>query len=240
MFFLPVYFQAVLGSSPSWSGVQLLPIVLVAVPGAIVSVVVLSKWGRYKELHVIGFAIETISLGLFSILGPNSSTAEWVIFQILAGLGSGMILNTLLPAFQAGIPEADQAAATASWAFIRSFGNIWGVAIPAAIFSNEFAIRAASTISEPAVRSFLSGGNSYQQATSAYVGSLTEPVRSEVISTYSQALKLVWYISVVFSGIAFVLSVFEKAIPLRQELETDFGLETEKKEVDSEARTEAK
>ncbi|KXJ94938.1 major facilitator superfamily domain-containing protein [Microdochium bolleyi] len=229
MFFLPVYFQAVLGSSPSWSGVQLLPIVLVAVPGAIVSVIVLSKWGRYKELHLLGFAIETISLGLFSLLGPNSSTAEWAIYQILAGLGSGMILNTLLPAFQAGLAEADQAAATASWAFIRSFGNIWGVAIPAAIFSNEFSQHAATTISDPAVRNFLSGGNSYQQATASYIGSLVEPVRSETISTYSQALKLVWYISVVFSGIAFVLAIFEKAIPLRKELETDFGLEEEKK-----------
>lgn len=36
--------------------------------------------------------------------------------------------------------EADQAATTAAWSFVRSFGSIWGVAIPAAIFNNRFKV----------------------------------------------------------------------------------------------------
>src|SRR5204863_9667180 len=73
MFFLPIYFQAVLGSSPSRSGVQLLPIVLVAIPTAIVAVVLLTKFGKYKPLHLFGFAICTIGLGLFTLLDAKSS-----------------------------------------------------------------------------------------------------------------------------------------------------------------------
>jgi hypothetical protein len=45
IFSLPVYFQAVLGSSPSRSGVQLLQVVLIAVPGAIASAILLAKFG---------------------------------------------------------------------------------------------------------------------------------------------------------------------------------------------------
>lgn len=224
MFFLPVYFQTVLGSSPAWSGVQLLPIVLVAVPGAIIAVIVLSKFGRYKHLHVIGFALVTLSLGLFSLLHQHSSTAEWVIFQIIGALGSGMILNTLLPAFQAGIPESDQAAATASWAFIRSFGNIWGVAIPAAIFNNRFQALSYQ-ISNSQVRSELSGGSAYEHASEAFISSLPEPARTETIGVYVAALRLVWYVSVAFCGLAFLLSLFEAEIELRKELETDYGME---------------
>jgi len=223
-FFLPVYFQAVLLSTPTWSGVQLLPVVLVAVPGAIVAVIVLSKFGKYKALHLVGFALETISLGLFSLLDHNSSTAEWVIFQIIAGLGSGMILNTLLPAFQAGIPESDQAAATASWAFLRSFGNIWGVAIPAAIFANQFE-KNAYLISDPAVTAQLSGAQAYEHATKAFIGQLRDPVLTETITVYVRALKYVWYISIVFCGVAFFLVFLEKQIPLRKNLETDYGLD---------------
>lgn len=222
-FFLPVYFQAVLLSTPSWSGVQLLPVVLVAVPGAVVAVIVLSKFGKYKALHLVGFAIETLSLGLFSTLDQNSSTAEWVIFQVLAGLGSGMILNTLLPAFQAGLAEQDQASATASWAFIRSFGNVWGVAIPAAIFANQFQSN-AYRISDPAVVAQLEGAQAYEHATKSFLEALQDPVRSETISVYVRALRYVWYVSIVFSGLATILAVFEKEIPLRKELETEFGL----------------
>ncbi|KAJ3489679.1 hypothetical protein NLG97_g5952 [Lecanicillium saksenae] len=188
MFFLPVYFQAVLLSSPARTGVQMLPIVLVAVPGAIVAVIVLSKFGRYKYLHVAGFATVTIGLGLFSILHATSSTAEWIIFQMFAAAGSGMVLNTLLPAFQAAIPGSDQAPATASWAFIRSFGNVWGVAIPAAIFNNRIS-DLSHRISDPGVRAQLEVGRAYEHATQASVTALPQPVRGELISIFQDSLK---------------------------------------------------
>ncbi|KAI0867512.1 multidrug resistance protein fnx1 [Hypoxylon argillaceum] len=227
-FSLPVYFQAVLLSTPSWSGVQLLPVVLVAVPGAVIAVIVLSKFGKYKALHLAGFAIETLSIGLFSTLDRSSSTAEWVISQLLAGLGSGMILNTLLPALQAGIPERDQASATASWAFIRSFGNVWGVAIPAAIFANQFQAN-SFRISTPAIVAQLEGAQAYEHATKSFIESLQDPVRSELISAYVQALHYVWYVAIVFCGFATVLAIFEDEIPLRKELETEYGMkETDK------------
>ena len=129
LFFLPVYFQAVLGSSPARAGVQLLPSIAIAIPFAIVAVLLLAKFGKYKQLHFFGFALNTVGLGLFALLDENSSIAEWGIFQIIAAGGSGFVLNTLLPACQTPLEEKDQAAATATWSFIRSFGNIWGVSI---------------------------------------------------------------------------------------------------------------
>ena len=94
LFFLPVYFQTVLGSSPARSGVQVLPIIVVAVPAAIVAVLLLTKLGKYKPLHLIGFAVCTIGLGLFTLFDA-SSMAEWVIFQMITGGGSGFVLSYL-------------------------------------------------------------------------------------------------------------------------------------------------
>lgn len=53
-YFLPVYFQGVLQVSPSRSGVLLLPLVVTAVPGGILSGLLLTKFGRYKPLHIVG------------------------------------------------------------------------------------------------------------------------------------------------------------------------------------------
>ncbi|KIW48773.1 uncharacterized protein PV06_01338 [Exophiala oligosperma] len=229
LFFLPVYFQAVLLASPTRSGVYLIPIIVIAVPTAIVAVLLLTKFGRYKPLHLFGFAVSTLGLGLMTLIDEQTSTAEWVVISMVAGGGGGFVLNTLLPAAQAGLPESDQAATTAAWSFTRSFGSIWGVAIPAVIFNNRFS-DLAWRLPDATLRDQLGHGRAYQYASSHFVKSFTTPVAEALITTYSLALKRVWEISIVISGVAFLLTLFEKEIKLRTELETDYGMEERKKQ----------
>ncbi|KAI0022814.1 MFS general substrate transporter [Xylariomycetidae sp. FL0641] len=224
-FFLPLYFQAVQLSTPTRSGVQILPITLIAVPGAAVGAVALSKWGRYKLLHIIGFAFLAAGIGLFSVLDKNSSTAEWVCLQILPSVGAGMILDTLLPAFQAGVEEKDSAAAAASWSFIRSFGNIWGVAIPGAILNIYSSRYAVELIADPVASSALQHGDAYSSATRDFVRSFEEPVRGQVIEVFTRALSKVFLIGIAFPALAFILSFVEREVKLRTVLHTEFGLE---------------
>lgn len=223
-FFLPVYFQAVLLSSPSKAGVQFLPMIVVALPAAIVAVLLLSKFGRYKPLHLFGFGVCTIGLGLMTMQDQNTPTAEWVVFQMIAAGGSGFVLNTLLPACQAGLQESDQAAATATWSFIRSFGSIWGVAIPAAIFNNRFD-RLSHMIGDPSVRQMLSNGHAYQYASKQFIQSFGKETEDQLVEVYARSLKLVWQLAVALSAISFLLVFLEKQIKLRTELDTEYGLE---------------
>ncbi|KAI1374781.1 MFS general substrate transporter [Hypoxylon crocopeplum] len=223
-FFVPLYFQSVRLASPAESGVDLLVFSLVGIPGAAVALVILSKWGRYKILHVSGAGLFTLGIGLFSIMDQNTSTAAWVWINIVAALGTSLLTNTLLPAFQASIQEADQAAATASWSFIRSFGNIWGVAISAAIF-NSFTASYAPMIDDPRARALLTSGNSYSSATKAFVESFEEPVRQQIRDVFRKSLQKVFLIGVPFAGFVFLLTLLEKEIKLRTELKTEFGLE---------------
>jgi hypothetical protein len=221
IFFLPLYFQAILASSPSRSGVQLLPSVLMAISGAAVAALLLARFGKYKVLHLIGFSLATLGLGLFSLLGPSSSMAEWVIFQLIAAAGSGMVYDTLLPGFQAGLGERDQAAATASIAFIRCFGNTWGFAIPAAIFNTRIE-HGLYRIQDATARASLSHGQAYQHATQEFVNSLSPATKQQVQGLFTDAIRLIWQIAIVFAGVAFLLTFFEKQIPLRTELETEY------------------
>jgi hypothetical protein len=231
LFFLPIYFQSVLLASPARSGVMLLPAIVVAVPAAIVAVILLVKWGRYKPLHFFGFGVCTIGLGLITLFDENTSTAEWVIYQLIAAAGSGFVLNTLLPGCQAGLEEKDQAAATATWSFVRSFGAIWGVAIPAAIFNNRFQ-QLSGRITDSNVAAIFSNGNAYQHADARLLNSFTPETRAQVVSVFSESLKRVWYLSILFSGVSFLLVFIEKEINMRTELETEFGIEEKQKSKD--------
>lgn len=143
---------------------------------------------------------------------------------MLIGIGTGMILNTLLPAFQASQPERDQAAATASWAFIRSFGCIRGVTIPAAIFNNRLQT-SLDRISDLNIRAELASGQAYGRATREYISQFQNPTRLQIIQRFVSVLEYTWWISVAFSGRALLLVLFGIDIPLRTELHTEFGLE---------------
>jgi len=110
---------------------------------------------------------------------------------------------------------------------VRSFGSIWGVAIPAAIFNNEFA-KESYKIQDPAARQLLAGGHAYEYVSAKLVASFEPVTRRQVVGVYTDSLRLVWRISVVFSGLAFILVFLERQIKMRTELETEFGLKERK------------
>lgn len=224
MYFLPLAFQTVFLFSAARAGVALLPMSLVSIPGTALAAVALSRWGRFKLLHIAGQAVFTLGLGLLALQREGTSTAEWATFQCVWALGAGMVMDTLLPAFQAPVAESDQAAATATWAFIRTVGGVWGVAVPASIFNNR-ADQLAHTISDEGARGLVSGGGAYQHAYASFIQSFPDPVRGQVRAVYREALKSVFLASVVFGGVAFLLFFLEKEMPLRKSLETEYGLE---------------
>jgi len=227
LFFLPVYYQAVLGKSAARAGVLILPAIVIGIPGAAGAVLLLSKFGRYRPLHFIGFAIFTLGVGLFTLFDKDTPLVEIVIFEMIAAGGSGFVLNTLLPACQAQFEESDQAATTAAWSFIRSFGSIWGVAIPAAVFNNRFA-QLSYQITDPAVAAIFIEGGAYEHASASVWKALPTMIQNQIISVYSESLKRVWQIGIVFSGVSFLIVFIERETLLRTELETEFGLEKKK------------
>ncbi|KAI1455402.1 putative multidrug resistance protein fnx1 [Annulohypoxylon moriforme] len=236
VYFLPLYFQAVLEATPITSGVDLLPTVVVSMPFAIIAGVGLSKFGRYRPWHFVGVALFAISFGLFSLLDENSTRAYWAGVQCIGAAGAGILTTTTLPAAQSALEEKDQAVATATWAFIRSFGAIWGAAIPAAIFNsrvNELLTR----IPDENLRNRLANGGAYGLATGNFITSLNyDPsLKALVKSVYVDSLKLCWQVGIGFCLLGFLIALVVKEIPMRTELETEFGMEEREQQRGNEA-----
>lgn len=218
LYFLALYFEGVLLVSTGRSGVLLLPSVLVYVPAAVSGGFALSKWGRYKPIHLIAYGLIVLATGLYIDLDETYSLAKIVIYQIIAGWGSGMLITTILPAAQAALPTSDAVPASALWAYLRSFGSIWGIAIPAAIFNSRFA-QLSDTITDEGARNVLGGGNAYSHVSSTYVSSLPEKVRGQVVHVYNDALRLVWYVCLAFSAFALLITLLEKEVVMRTTLD---------------------
>ena len=169
------------------SGVDTLPTFAGILPFAIIGGILLSKWGRYKPLHFLGWAFMTVAFGLFSILDADSSTAEWVGFQLLLAIGSGLLAGILLPAMQAPLDESLVALTTGVWSFGRGFGAVWGVTIPSAVFNNECRIHADALVVDKSLAQYLTGGRAYEYATKAFLESIQDPEsRKQVVRVFSR------------------------------------------------------
>ncbi|KAH6706876.1 hypothetical protein VD0002_g3062 [Verticillium dahliae] len=234
LYFLPVYFQAVQLVSPSRSGVQILPTVCAMIPPALIAGQYLSRTGRYKLLHVVGSIFMAAGLGSFAALNRDSSTAAWVCLQMIPSFGNGLLTTSLLPAVQACLTDEDNASSTSTWAYVRSYGAIWGVTIPATTFNNIFS-RNLWKISDPAVRAALGGGNAYSYAARDFIKSFPVEAQNEIREVYTDALRISWAVAAGIMGLAVVFSFFEKDVALRASLQTQFGIKEEQKEKDEEA-----
>ncbi|KAH8721506.1 major facilitator superfamily domain-containing protein [Phaeosphaeriaceae sp. PMI808] len=208
-FFWPIYFQGIGGTTPLRAGINFIPFEAFLIVAAAVAGGVLSKFGYYRPIHLIGFCL------------------TWVVFQMVDGIGRGLLLPTVLPAIMASLPDSDTASATGMYSFLRSFGFVWGVTIPAMIFNAQFD-RYSPRISDPTVRQEWGVGRAYQSISGSYLEGLTPKFQGEVMSIYREALIAVWIGAVAFGATGFISVAIEKHIPLRTELNTKFGLEEDK------------
>ncbi|OJJ99556.1 hypothetical protein ASPACDRAFT_78557 [Aspergillus aculeatus ATCC 16872] len=224
-YFLPVYFQALRSLSATASGLAVLPITAAIAPFGVITGSLIAMKGKYRPFHFLGYLCVTIGVGLFSLLNNNSPARDWAGFQVLFGVGSGMIFSSTLPPIQAVLPESEVATATATWAFVRSLGCIWGIAIPTSIFNTRVQ-RMLSVVSELTLRERLANGGAYALAAEGLIQSLKgqAKLQSEVLRLYEDAMHWVWWMAVPFgfTGLLFCFPVRE--VKLREELVTEFGL----------------
>ena len=219
---LPLYFQSLRAASPLVSGIDILPINAFMIPSAAIAGALLTKFGKYKPFHWIGFAVLAIACGLCSTLTATSSKAAWVCFEIIAAIGIGFPLATQLPAIQAVLPESDTAITTSTYSFIRSFGFVWGATIPSIVFNSRVNLL-LDRIDDFTVRAALANGNAYSYANK--VQALSGLALKQTLDVYAEALKVVWLVGLAFSLLGFVFVFAEKHVEMRVTLDTEFGLE---------------
>ena len=88
-YFMPLYFQTVLGATPLQSGVWMLAL---AIPLAIISATagfLMHKSGRYLELLRGGLLLMTIGLGLCINFPSYTSWPRIIAFLVIIGIGFG-------------------------------------------------------------------------------------------------------------------------------------------------------
>ncbi|KAF9202565.1 hypothetical protein BGZ49_007277 [Haplosporangium sp. Z 27] len=138
LFFLPLYFQAVNGASAVKSGIDLLPYVTIGAVSAVITGLLMSRWGTYKEFIIVGWILGAISAGLLITFDEYTSQGKVVGVLLIQGISMGMTVNTLLLGVHAQlVNKSDLAQSTSLWTFLRTFGGVFGIAVGGTFVQNS-------------------------------------------------------------------------------------------------------
>lgn len=102
---VPIYFQAIKGSSPSHSGLQLLPLMLAIVIFSFITGGLVQWWGYYTPFIIAGTAIFTVGAGLCTMFTVDQSNWRAYGFIIVAGTGFGLSFQNAFMSVQAVLPQ---------------------------------------------------------------------------------------------------------------------------------------
>jgi MFS family permease len=135
--FIPLWFQAVLGSSATASGYQILPMMAGLMVGSIGSGQIVSRTGRYKWLVAGAMVIAGIGIALMTQLHASTSIQTLWIWLAIMGLGIGPSMAVFTIIVQNAVPFREMGVATSALTFFRQIGGSIGLAIAGTVFGSS-------------------------------------------------------------------------------------------------------
>lgn len=171
-----------------------------------------------------------LSFGLFIHLDAHSTTVEIVLFQIIAGIGTGFSYSGPLLALQAQIPAKDNATAVSTYGFIRNLSMAISVVIGGVVFQNGMASQ-ASVLKDKlgeSIASKLSGKEAAANVLS--LNALDEVQKAVARAAYATSLRKMWILFTCTAACGLIVSIFvSKKTLSKVHEESKTGLDTEDK-----------
>ena len=248
---VPLYLQLVNGATPTESGFQMLPMIAGLMISSIVAGQLISRTGRYKVFPITGTAFMAAGFFWFTNLSFDKPYWFMMVGMLLVGLGLGQLMQTLTIASQNSVGPRDIGVATSASTFFRQIGGTLGTAvlfsvlfsrIPqtiAAAFADaslqgraQAALADQSVLSDPANASILklyqaAGSGDTSQVSGALDGNTSflntadRRLAAPFLDGFANAAVTVFWVALAVVLVAFALSFFLKATPLRQKSAID-------------------
>jgi EmrB/QacA subfamily drug resistance transporter len=214
--YLPLFLQVVKGSTPSESGLQLLPLMAGLLVTSITSGQLIARWGRYRPFPIVGTAVMTVGLLLLSRLEPETSLVVVSLDMLVLGLGLGMVMQVLVLAVQNAVEYRELGVATSGSTLFRSIGGSIGVSLFGAIFANRLQANLAEAVPGGA-----GGGSAPEAQDPTAIAALPPALHDAYIGAFAASLRPVFLVAAVIGAVAFALTWFLRDAPLRKTVEAE-------------------
>jgi EmrB/QacA subfamily drug resistance transporter len=216
--YLPLFLQAIIGMSATYSGEVLIPLMLGVMAGAIGSGFLLKRTG-YKIWIVSGPLISATGLFLMSTMHEGTSLVDSIIYLIIVGLGLGFVMSNYIVAAQNVVTKSQIGITTSVMSLFRGLGGTIGVTVLGAVVNRQMVVELT--------RNLPAGSSAFLPTTdvNSLGGILLTPQASLLPPDIVEAIKLslshsityMFLIGSIFVLAAWVISFFIRSVPLKNE-----------------------
>ncbi len=149
MMTIPLYLQIVLGSTPTESGFQMLPMILGLMIASIASGQLIARNGKYRMFPILGTAL--MSAGFLYLTFMKYDSPFWFVAggMLLIGLGLGQLMQTLTIASQNSVGIQDMGVATSASTFFRQIGGTLGTAVMLSLLFTVMPLNIQGALTDP-------------------------------------------------------------------------------------------
>jgi len=203
--FVPLYLQIAKGSSPTSSGLLLIPMTLGILTTSTLAGQYMGRTGRYWYIPLIGMTLLTLGMVLLARLQIDTNMVVFGASLACVGLGMGCIFPVVTTAVQNAVPREAMGTATAAGIMVRQTGGALGVAA----FGALFASRLMSGLGDAAAS--LGGGAQLGPQTLA---KLSPAMQAQVAQAVVDAIHPIFWIAAGMSFIGLLFCLMLEEVPL--------------------------
>jgi EmrB/QacA subfamily drug resistance transporter len=245
MMTIPNYLQIATGATPTEAGLLMIPMVLGLMISSIVSGQLISRTGRYRIFPILGTGLLSAAFFYLTFVSADKPVWFVLIGMLVVGLGLGQLMQTLTIAAQNSAGPRDIGVATSSSTFFRSIGGTLGTAVVFSVLFSRLGSTLAASFTDPAIidGTRVAAADPAVQADPANAGILQVLTNAQAdpstlgdalsgdtsflvgadprltlpfVDAWANATSTVFWVCLAVVLVAFVLSFFLKATPLRQ------------------------
>jgi hypothetical protein len=215
--YLPLYLQVVQGSSPTVSGLELLPLMGGMFVTSIASGQAISRTGRYRIFPIVGTATAVAGLLLLSRLDVTSSRLMIAASMAVLGLGLGLVMQVLVLAAQNAVEYEHLGVATSGITLFRSIGGSVGTAVLGAVFASSL----AGNLSRHG--GAFADSSSHDRIGLDTLSQMTSADRLVYLQSFTDALGTLFTVAAAIAGVGFLIALALEERPLRETVAASAG-----------------
>lgn len=199
LYYIPIWFQAIKGTTATESGIRNLPMILSLVLMSILSGGAVTVLGYYTPWMIASSILMSIGVGLLSTLEVDSGHAKWIGYQIIYGFGVGFGMQQPIIAAQTVLRLDDVPVGTSLIIFMQTLGGALFISVAQNIFTNRLVSNLLEKVPtlDPSIV-LRTGATSLKHAIDADHADLLP----DVLFAYNGALTQTFYVSLALAALS--------------------------------------
>ncbi|KAI9492154.1 major facilitator superfamily domain-containing protein [Zychaea mexicana] len=206
-FTTPLFFQGLLGYTPSQAGLFFIPKVIAMSAGSLTSGFYMSHTGEYRRYLLCASALALVSMICYSQWQPTTSYYFIIPTLMMDGFASGSIITSALIAMLSCVEQHEMATITSISYLFRSAGGVIGISATSAIFQGVVKHILSEKITGPDADKII---DIARKSMTDIRHLLPDDALEVVLGAYQTALKGSFFFCVVVSLLGFIACSFIK------------------------------